>query len=113
VVFLVAVGFFYFRLILGEEAFLAEQIGEAYQEYKRQVPRLGPALRARIPASAARPEWVTSIVAETLPVTWPLCLAVLAWRYEPLLLIRCLLICFGLSLVTRAFLPKKKAAAAA
>jgi hypothetical protein len=36
---------------------------------------------------------------------------VLAWRYEPRLLIQCLLICFGLSLVARAFLPRKKAAA--
>jgi protein-S-isoprenylcysteine O-methyltransferase Ste14 len=113
VVSLLLLGLFYFRLILGEEAFLAGTIGESYLEYKTLVPRLVPALRPRIPASAARPEWATSIVAETLPVTWPLCLAVLAWSYEPLLLIRCLLICFGLSLVARAFLPKTKAAAAA
>jgi hypothetical protein len=113
VVFLVAVGLFYFRLILGEEAFLAGTIGEAYLDYKKRVPRLVPGLRARTPPSPARPEWITSVVAETLPVGYSLCLAVLVWRYEPLLLIRCLLICFGLSLVTRAFLPKKKAAATA
>jgi protein-S-isoprenylcysteine O-methyltransferase Ste14 len=110
-VFIVLMSVFYFRLILGEENFLAGQIGEPYLEYKKRVPRLVPRLRARIPESAARPEWGTSLVAETLPVTYPVCLAALAWRYEPELLIRCLLICFGLSLVTRAFLPKKTAAA--
>jgi hypothetical protein len=51
-------------------------------------------------------------VPETLPVTYPLCLAVLAWRYDPVLLIRCLVVCFGLSLVTKATLPKKRAPAA-
>jgi hypothetical protein len=79
-------------------------------EYRRQVPRLVPSLLPRIAASKARPQWLMSLIAEFLPVSYPLCLAVLAWRYEPLLLIRCLVICFGLSLVMRAFLPKKVAA---
>lgn len=108
-VFLVLVGVFYFRLILGEEAFLAGQIGAAYLEYRNRVPRLVPSLRARMPESPARPEWGMSLLAESLSVAYPLCLAVLAWRYEPRLLIQCLLVCFGLSLVTRAFLPKKAA----
>lgn len=111
VVFLVALGLFYFRLILGEEAFLAGKIGEPYLEYRKRVPRLVPNLRPRIPSSPAHPQWLLSVVAEILPVAFSLCLAVLAWRYEPLLLIRCLVVCFGLSLVARAFLPKKQAAA--
>jgi hypothetical protein len=111
-VFLVTVSLFYFRLILGEEDFLTREIGAHYLDYRQQVPRLLPALRPRIPASAAHPQWLTSVVAEIFPVTYPLCLAVLAWRYDPVLLIRCLLICFGLSLVARAFLPKKSPTAA-
>jgi hypothetical protein len=111
VVFLVLLAVFYFRLILGEEAFLAGTIGEAYLGYKKQVPRLVPRLRARIAESAARPEWGTSLIAEAFPVAFSICLAILAWRYEPRILIQCLLICFGLSLVMRAFLPKKTAAA--
>ncbi len=107
-VFLVAVGLFYFRLILAEEAFLAGQIGEAYAEYRKQVPRLIPRLRARIREPDARPQWLTSLLADILPVAYPLCLAVLAWRYDPRLLVRCLVVCFGLSLVTRAFLPRKQ-----
>jgi protein-S-isoprenylcysteine O-methyltransferase Ste14 len=110
-VFAVLLGVFYFRLILGEEAFLVGQAGASYLEYKRQVPRLIPRLRARIP-QAAQPEWGMSLLAEAFPVAYSICLAVLAWRYEPGLLIQCVLIAFGLSLVTRAFLPKKTAVAA-
>jgi len=112
VVFLLAAGLFYFRLILGEEAFLGRERGTVYMTYWQQAPRLLPALRPRIPKSCAQPQWLTSVVAEIFPVTYPLCLAALAWRYDPLLLIRCLLICFGLSLVTRAFLPKKRGTSA-
>jgi protein-S-isoprenylcysteine O-methyltransferase Ste14 len=112
VVFLVMLSAFYFRLILGEEEFLATEMGPDYLAYRRQVPRLLPTLRPRIPASAAHPQWLISIVAETLPVTYPACLAALAWRYDPVLLIRCLVVCFGLSLVTKAMLPKNRMTAA-
>lgn len=111
-VFVVLLGVFYFRLILGEEAFLAAQAGASYVEYKKQVPRLIPRVWARIPRSTARPEWGMSLVAEAFPVAYSICLAVLAWRYEPGLLVQGLLITFGLSLVVRAFVPKKRAAAA-
>jgi protein-S-isoprenylcysteine O-methyltransferase Ste14 len=111
-VFFVVLGLFYFRLILGEEAFLRGALGVSYQAYLRQVPRLLPSLHPRIAKSTTQPEWLMSLVAEFLPVSYSLCLAVLAWRYDPVLLIRCLLICFGLSLVLRAFLPKKAAVVA-
>jgi protein-S-isoprenylcysteine O-methyltransferase Ste14 len=110
-VFIVAVCVFYFRLILGEEAFLAHKIGAPYQEYCQCVPRLLPSLRPRIPAPPTRPQWLAAFIAEILPLGFALCLAVLAWRYEPELLIRCLLVCFGLSLVAKALLPKDPAAA--
>lgn len=110
-VFLVLEGFFYFRLILGEEAFLTAQQGESYLEYRRSVPRLIPSLRPRIASSGARPQWFISLAAEAFPVLYALCLAVLAWQYNPRLLIRCLLVAFGLSLVTRALLPHTPAPA--
>lgn len=110
-VFLVLLGLFYFRLILGEEAFLAGQIGEPYLEYRRRVPRLLPSLRPRMASAAGQPQWFLSTMAEILPLGYTLCLAVLAWRYDPRLLGRCLLVCFGLSLVTRALLPKQTAPA--
>lgn len=111
-VFVVLLALFYFRLILGEEAFLAGQSGQAYLDYKRQVPRLVPKLSPRIPAGPAHPEWGMSLVAEIFPVAFAICLAALAWRYQPRLLVQCLLISFGMSLVLRAFLPKKQAAGA-
>ena len=103
--FLVAMAVFYLRLILGEEDYLARQIGEPYREYCRRVPRLVPSLRPRVASPAAKPRWIEGAVAETLPLGFAVCLAILAWRYQPQLLIQCLLVCFGISLVARALLP--------
>ncbi|MGA8532394.1 MAG: isoprenylcysteine carboxylmethyltransferase family protein [Acidobacteriaceae bacterium] len=109
IVFLVLESLFYFRLILAEEAFLTSQQGEIYLAYRRAVPRLLPSLRPRTASSGTRPQWLTSLAAEAFPVLYALCLAILAWQYNPRLLIRCLLVAFGLSLVTRALLPRNSA----
>jgi hypothetical protein len=105
--FLIAQAFFYLRLILGEEAYLTAQQGEAYLAYKQRVPRLIRSLRARVPASPAKPQWLTSILAESYYVSLTVCFAVLAWRYNAYLLTKCLIICFGASLVLRALVPRK------
>jgi protein-S-isoprenylcysteine O-methyltransferase Ste14 len=42
---------FLLRLILGEEAFLTEKIGEPYRAYLERVPRLIPRLRGSLPAA--------------------------------------------------------------
>ncbi|MFP5226239.1 MAG: methyltransferase family protein [Acidobacteriota bacterium] len=110
-VFVVLLAVFYVRLMLGEEAFLTSRSGEAYLEYKRQVPRLVPWRWPKIAAAPAHPEWLVSIAAELFPIGYAGCLAVLAWRYEPHVLIQCVLVSFGLSLVMRAFLPKTAATA--
>jgi protein-S-isoprenylcysteine O-methyltransferase Ste14 len=105
--FLLAQAFFYLRLILGEEAYLTAQQGEAYLAYKQRVPRLIRSPRARVPASPAKPQWLTSILAESYYVSLTVCFAVLAWRYNAYLLIKCVIICFGASLVLRALVPRK------
>jgi protein-S-isoprenylcysteine O-methyltransferase Ste14 len=104
--FLVAQAIFYYRLILGEEAYLAAQQGEAYLAYKQKAPRFMRSLRARVPASPARPQWLTSLLAESYYVSFTLCFAILAWRYNAYLLIKCVIICFGASLVIRSILPQ-------
>lgn len=109
-VFVVGLGVFYLRLILAEEDFLKKWIGAQYEEYCRRVPRLLPSLWPRIPSLGAQAHWLEAAVAECYPLGFTLCLAALAWRYEPLLLIRCLLVCFGISLVARAMLPKQRLA---
>jgi protein-S-isoprenylcysteine O-methyltransferase Ste14 len=111
IIFLIVTAVFYFRLILGEEGFLSNQLGPAYQDYRQRVPRLLPSVIPRIPAPPVRPQLLQALVNEVLPVGYALCLAVLAWRYEPDLLVQCLLVCFGLSLVAHALLPKAPAAA--
>jgi protein-S-isoprenylcysteine O-methyltransferase Ste14 len=110
--FLVAHAIFYFRLILGEEDYLSRRLGAPYQEYKRIVPRLIPSLRPRIAAPAMQPRWLEGLLGECFTVAMALCLAVLAWRYQPELLDRCLLVCFGLSLIARALMPKGQPAQA-
>lgn len=107
VFFLAAHAVFYFRLILGEEAYLASHFGAPYEQYRERVPRLLPSLWPRARSSALKPRWGQSLLAEIYPVGFAFCLAVLAWRYDPWLLIRCVLICFGVSLVTRALIRKE------
>ncbi len=107
VFFLLTTFFFYYRLVLGEEDYLTKRQGAAYLEYRRRVPRILPSLRARLAASGARPHWLQALLGESYTFAFACCFAVLAWRYEAHLLIRCILICFGLSLVTRAFLPRE------
>jgi len=108
--FLVATVFFYIRLILGEEEYLAAQIGEPYLEYRRRVPRILPSLRPRLAASGLRAQWMQGLLGEIFTFTFACCLAALAWDYNAHLLIRCLLVCFGLSLIARAALPRPQLA---
>jgi len=55
---------FQMRLILGEEAFLREKLGEPYAAYCAKVPRILPALRPQVAASGARPRWEQAALAE-------------------------------------------------
>ena len=95
------------RLILSEEPYMEARQGDAYIIYKNRVPRLFPSAAPRMPESAAQPEWPQAFVAEIFYVAMTLCFILLAWRYNASLLTQALIICFGLSLVVRAFIPKK------
>ena len=101
----VLIAIFLMRLILGEEAFLARQLGEPYQLYLRSVPRLFPRVRGNPPATWGRAHWSRALLAETNPVGVFLILAILSWRYDNKLMIKAFLISFGISLVLRAFVP--------
>jgi protein-S-isoprenylcysteine O-methyltransferase Ste14 len=102
--FLPAFSMFLLVLISAEEQFLSKKQGEAYQQYRRRVPRLLPRIGAGEAASPARPQWVQAFLAETYPVGIALCFAVLAWRYNARILVQCVLVCYGLSLVVRAMM---------
>lgn len=109
--FLIALPIFYLRLTLGEEAFLTQRLGPAYEAYRNLVPRFLPRLRPRVAASGGRPNWLEALLGECFAVGAALSMAALAWRYQPELLDRCLLVCLGLSFVARAVMPKPKPAA--
>ncbi len=109
--FVLSFSVFILFLISAEERFLSSQMGDVYQEYCRRVPRLWPRIGTGVPTSSARPNWLQALLAETHPVAFTLCFAIFAWRYNARILIQCLLICYGLSLIIRAFAKRPAALA--
>jgi protein-S-isoprenylcysteine O-methyltransferase Ste14 len=112
---IVLVGAFQLRLILAEEAFLAEHLGGVYADYCAHVPRLVPALRARTAAppaaQAERPQWLQAALAEIFLWGTAASFAALGWRYDAHLLIQCVLVSLGVALVVRGVVLQPKAAA--
>jgi protein-S-isoprenylcysteine O-methyltransferase Ste14 len=106
---LVLLAIFLFRLILGEEAFLAPRLGEPYAAYCKAVPRLIPSLRPGVAAGGCKPHWGEAFVGEILSIGVLVSFAGLSWQYNSELLIRAVLISFGVSLVARAFISGPKA----
>jgi protein-S-isoprenylcysteine O-methyltransferase Ste14 len=104
---IVAVFLFQLRLIAGEESFLAAKLGEPYLAYSAKVPSLLFALTPRVPASPLQPKWLTAVLGEIYMWGVVVTFAVLGWRYNSILLIKGILISLGVSLIVRAFLPKR------
>ncbi len=102
---LVLLAFFMLRLILGEEAFLTAQLGEAYRAYLKAVPRIVPQLRTNIPRAHSHPRWISAVLTEINPIGVFVTLAFLSWRYDHWLMVKAILITLGISLVVRAFIP--------
>jgi protein-S-isoprenylcysteine O-methyltransferase Ste14 len=97
---------FLLRLILAEEAFLAGRLGEAYRAYLHSVPRLFPRLKTTVPPTGQKPQWFHAVVAEVNPVGVFFIMAVLSWSYDNRLMVRAILVSFGVSLVVRALMPR-------
>lgn len=106
---MILVTVFYLRLILGEEAFLAVKLGDPYREYLRAVPRLLPRFRSGLPRASAQPHWLIALLTELNPIGIFVALACLSWTYNNLLMIKAILISFGISLVVRALMPRGRA----
>lgn len=96
------------RTILREEAFLRTQLGDTYIAYCAKVPRLLPALRPRIASSGAKPRWPQAALAEIFMWGVAVSFLVLGWRYDAHLLIQCVLVWLGVSLVGRGFTMRQK-----
>jgi len=104
---ILAISLFQLRLIAAEESFLTTKLGESYTEYCTKVPRLIPALTPRAPASSLQPKWPLAFLGEIYMWGVVVTFATLGWRYNSILLIKGVLISLGLSLIVRAFLPKR------
>ncbi len=100
---------FYLRLILGEEAFLERRLGDPYRQYLRAVPRLFPRFRAGLPRAGRQPHWPVALLTEIHAIGIFIVFACLSWSYDNLLMVRGILISFGISLVVRAFAMNKTA----
>lgn len=99
---MVAITVFLLRLILGEEAFLAQRVGEPYLAYLKAVPRIVPRFRGAPAPVGSQPQWVRAALTEMTPIGVFVALAFCSWSYDNQLMIRAILIGFGLSLVMRA-----------
>jgi protein-S-isoprenylcysteine O-methyltransferase Ste14 len=104
---ILAIGTFQLRLIVAEEAFLTAKLGAPYLAYCAKVPRLIPALTPRVSASAMQPKWPLAFLGEIYVWGVVVSFAILGWRYNSILIIKGVLISVGLSLIVRAFLPRR------
>lgn len=104
---ILAIVFIQVRLIAGEEFFLTEKLGAPYVAYCAKVPRLFPSIIARVPASTAQRHWLTALLSEIYMWGVFVSFAALGWRYNSFLIIKGVLISLGVSLIVRAFIPKK------
>jgi protein-S-isoprenylcysteine O-methyltransferase Ste14 len=103
--FMVALtAFFYLRLILGEEAFLATRLGEPYRQYKQAVPRIVPRLRATVPPAPAHPRWLTAILTEVMPIGVFLTMTIVPWTYDNIKALEGILISLVVSLLVRGLM---------
>ncbi len=104
---------FLLRLILAEESFLASRLGAPYQQYLHAVPRLFPRLRSPLPRTVSNPRWSIAVLSELNPISVFITLAVLSWSYDHELMIKGIVVGFGVSLIARALVVEKPAAGAA
>ena len=104
---ILAVFLFQLRLIAGEESFLNAKLGEPYLAYRAKVPSLFPAMTPRVPGSSLEPNWPTAFLGEIYMWGVVITFAFFGWRYNSMLLIKGVLTSLGVSLIVRAFLPKR------
>ena len=106
---IVAIGLMQLQLIFAEEPFLAAKLGQPYLDYCARVPRVLPAVPARVPPGGAHPRWVQAMLGELYFLAVPLSFAIFGWSYNANLLMRCVIVSLGVYLVVRALTPRGQA----
>ncbi len=104
-----------YRLIGREEEFLTGQMGAAYTEYRKLVPRLLPSLTPKVVAGSYRPRWSDGVLSEIQMIGTALSFAVLgwttgySWEGNVLHVVQGIIVSLGLALVARAFMKPRQA----
>jgi hypothetical protein len=98
------IGIFYLRLVLGEEAFLGEKLGEPYRAYLREIPRILPRFRVELPSAEVKPQWLTAVLTEIMPIGAFVTMAFLSWTYDNTTMLWGILISFLASMVVRGLM---------
>jgi protein-S-isoprenylcysteine O-methyltransferase Ste14 len=104
---IVMIGLVQVRLIGAEEPFLTARLGPAYAAYCAKVRAVVPSLAPRIAGAGAQARWGQAVLGELYFWGVAASFAVAGWRYNAFLLIKCVIVSLGLSLVARAFVGKK------
>ena len=108
---IMAIGVLQVRLILREEPFLREKLGAAYAAYCGRVPRLLPAWKPmfqnRDMGHPARAAWGQAVLGEVYFWGVTGSFAVLGWRYNAFLLMKCVVVAAGAGLVGMGLVGKK------
>jgi protein-S-isoprenylcysteine O-methyltransferase Ste14 len=104
---IIAIGLEQLRLISAEEPFLTAKLGEPYLAYCAKVPRIIPSLTPRIPASPMQPAWPIAFLGEIYMWGAVISFAIFGWRYNSILIIKGIVVSLGVSLIARAFIPKR------
>ena len=103
---IVAIGLVQIRLILAEEAFLTAKLGAPYAAYCALVPQILPSIKAKIAGTGLTPRWAQAFLGEIYMWGVALSFAIAGWRYDAMLLIKCVIVSLGVSLMARAFAPQ-------
>lgn len=104
---IVMIGVLQIRLILAEEVFLGAKLGAPYAAYCALVPRVLPSLRPRVAGTGLGPAWPQAFLGEIYMWGVAGSFAIAGWRYDAGLLVKCVIVSFGVSLVALAFAPQK------
>lgn len=105
---IVMIGLVQVRLIGAEDAFLTAKLGDAYTAYKARVRALWPSLRPRMARGGRRAVWGQAVLGEIY--FWGVAgsFAVAGWHYNALLLIKCVIVSLGVSLMARGLMGSRK-----
>jgi hypothetical protein len=64
-----------------------------------------PRLRTTLTPTGNKPHWLQAVASEINPIGVFVTIAFLSWTYDNRLMIRAIIVTFGLSLVVRALMP--------